>query len=71
MPDNIIILDDHREAVCHEFICLSCHYRAYIVRCLIHPLKDIDCPKCEVVGLLINTGEEVNRLVEKMNKDLS
>lgn len=42
-----------------EVICVKCTYRWLSVRPIATLLKDLECPKCEQQGFVIETGEQI------------
>ena len=62
MTADIIHIDEHRPHVVFEAVCLSCHHRWIAVMPEENLLNRLECPHaaCQVVGLVINTGQEIS-----------
>ena len=56
---TIDVLDDHREYIVSEVVCLKCLKRWIAVRPIKTLLKNIECATCGR-GFVIETGENIN-----------
>ena len=45
-----------------EVICIGCKHRWIAVRPEITLLKDLECPECEKVGFVIETGQSLDAM---------
>lgn len=56
--------EEHTAHIVHEAICISCLHRWIEVRPQGTLLKDLECHKCNKVGYVIATGQEIDTEVE-------
>ena len=52
-------IEEGIDHIVEELICIECKHRFLDVRPLTSWLKDLECPNCNKMGYLINTGEIV------------
>ncbi len=55
---NIEVLDAYRPHRVQEVICLGCGHRYISCHIATTCLKDLHCPTCDKVGMIIGTGCE-------------
>ena len=57
--EKIVDIEGKMEHKTSEVICINCKYRWLAVRPITVRLKDLECPKCNAVGNIIETGEDI------------
>lgn len=63
---EIVNLDDYRQHVTFEALCVQCYARYYAVAPLDVKLKDYQCPNGHI-GKVIKTGQPIEREDENHN----
>lgn len=56
---KIIYIDEKKEHIVSEVICINCKQRFLDVRLKETKLKDLECPKCKQKGYIIETGQYI------------
>lgn len=58
---KILDINENTPHKVSEVICIGCFKRWIAVRPSTTLLKDLECPQCHKQGLVIETGEEINK----------
>ena len=70
MDRKVISIEEAYDHIMSELICLNCKERFLDIRPINIWLKDLECPKCDERGYLIETGEVVSKgAFEKARKE--
>ena len=56
---NVTNIDEYLPHKISEVICINCKYRWIAIRGESVLLKNLECPKCNQAGFVINTGEDL------------